>query len=76
MKAQVISDIHCFSTNLTNVKQVSYSGQMKVDACERLLTFLLSKGLNITVFASDRSTSLRKMMARVFWWIKHNFDPW
>ena len=56
--------------------QVKSSGQMEVNAAERLLKYLVSCGLNIRVFATDRSTSVRTMMAKVFPWIRHQFDIW
>ena len=56
--------------------QVKSSGQMEVQACERLIKYLVSVGLNIRVFATDRSTTIRTMMAAVFPWIKHQFDIW
>ena len=56
--------------------QVKSSGQMEVKACERLIKYLVSVGLNIRVFATDRSTTIRTMMAAVYPWIKHQFDIW
>ena len=56
--------------------QVNCSSQMEVNACQRLIEELLSSGLDIAVFASDRSTSVRKMMKIKFPRIKHQFDPW
>jgi len=56
--------------------QVKSSGQMEVNACERLIKYLVSVGLNIRVFATDRSTTIRTMMAAVFPWIRHQFDIW
>ena len=56
--------------------QVNCSSQMEVNACQRLIEELLSSGLDIAVFASDRSTSVRKMMKIKFPRIKHQFDLW
>ena len=56
--------------------QVQSSGQMEVEACKRLIQYLLSCGLTIRVFASDRSTTIRSMMAKTFPGIKHQFDIW
>ena len=39
--------------------QVKNSGEMEVKGCERLLKFLESVGLNIRVFSSDWSTTIR-----------------
>ena len=50
--------------------QASSSGQMEVNACEHLLDYLLSIGLNI------RSTSIRKLMATKYKQIKHQYDIW
>ena len=49
---------------------------MEVEACERLLKYLIAVGLTIRVFATDRSTTIRAMMSKVFPWIKHQFDVW
>ena len=56
--------------------QVKSSGQMEVAACERLLKYLLSTGMKIRVFATDRSTSIRTLMAKEFPQINHQFDLW
>ena len=56
--------------------QVSSSGQMEVQGCESLLKNLISLGLQIRVFATDRSTAIRSMMKKKFQWIKHQFDVW
>ena len=49
---------------------------MEVNGCKNLLNYLLSQGMAIRVFASDRSISIRSLMAKSFPWIKHNFDVW
>ena len=49
---------------------------MEVRCCERVLKHLQSLGLKIRVFATDRSTTIRALMAKVFPNIKHNFDVW
>jgi len=56
--------------------QVKCSSQMEVNACERLLKFLLSRDLKIRLFATDRSTTIRTLMAKEFPQIKHQFDIW
>ena len=56
--------------------QVNSSGQMEVKACERLIKFLLSKGIDIRAFATDRSISVRKMIKTLFPNLRHQFDPW
>ena len=49
---------------------------MEVEGCQRLLQYLQSVGLKIRVFATDRSTTIRAMMAKMFPEIKHQFDIW
>ena len=49
---------------------------MEVNAVERLLTRLQEIGLKIRVFATDRSVTVRKLMAKMFPHIKHQFDVW
>ena len=49
---------------------------MEVAACERLIRFLLSKGVDIRAFATDRSISIRKMIKTLFPNLRHEFDPW
>ena len=43
---------------------------------ESLLNNLISLGLQIRVFTTDRSTVIRSMMKKIFQWIKHQFDVW
>ena len=56
--------------------QVKNSGEMEVKGCERLLKFLESVGLNIRVFSSDWSTTIRKLLETKFPHILHQNDPW
>ena len=49
---------------------------MEVNGCERLLRYLLSVGLKIRVFATDRSTTITSLMAKCFPNIKHQYDIW
>ena len=56
--------------------QVSSSSQMEVEAAERLLRYLEARGVVIGIFATDRSTSIRKMMKIKFGHVKHEFDVW
>ena len=53
-----------------------YSGEMEVFALKSLLNFLESVGMNISVLATDRSTSVRGMLQRDFSNINHQFDIW
>ena len=49
---------------------------MEVEAAERLLRYLEARGVVIGIFATDRSTSIRKMMKIKFGHVKHEFDVW
>ena len=65
-----------FSQSNIWISQVKSSGQMEVNACENLLNYLLSTGMKIRVYATDRSTTIRALMATKFQQIKHQFDIW
>ena len=49
---------------------------MEVKLCDSILKNLLKDGLPIKVFSTDKSTSIRKLLANSYGNIKHNYDPW
>lgn len=55
---------------------VKYSAGMEVFALKSLLDFLQCCGVKIAVLVTDRSTSVRAMMAKDFSSINHQFDIW
>jgi hypothetical protein len=63
-------------------KGKSSAGPLEKIACEELLNRVTEKlaenspGQSITAFSTDRSTSVRSMMAKKFPNISHQFDPW
>ena len=58
-------------------KGISSSGAMEVFALKSLLTFLtVNCQIRIRVLVTDRSTSVRKMLAKDFPSISHQFDIW
>ena len=58
-------------------KGISSSGAMEVFALKSLLTFLtVNCQIRIRVLVTDRSTSVRKMLAKDFPSILHQFDIW
>ena len=58
-------------------KGIGSSGAMEVFALKSLLTFLtVNCGIRIRVLVTDRSTSVRTMLAKDFPAIDHQFDIW
>ena len=75
MKGQVGFVLPLNQISISN-QQVNCSSQMEVVAVETLLNFLQSKKIDVGVFATDRSTTVRKLLKNKFPHVKHNFDPW
>ena len=55
---------------------MKYSAEMEVFALRNLLNFLKSCDLKISVLVSDRSTTVRSMLATEYPEINHQFDIW
>ena len=54
------------------------SANMEPYACKTVLLSLVSCGLNIKTFTTDRSSSIRTMLQNCpeFSNVEHEFDPW
>ena len=55
---------------------MKYSAEMEVFSLRSLLNFLKSCDIKIAVLVTDRSTSVRAMLAAEFPEINHQFDIW
>ena len=58
------------------VTQSTSSVAMEKDAFRICLNRLIEKGVNVAVVVTDRSPSIRKIMATEFGHIHHQFDIW
>ena len=55
---------------------VKYSAEMEVFSLKSLLTFLENCGIKVQMIVTDRSRSVRSMLALEFAHIDHQFDVW
>jgi len=55
---------------------IKYSAAMEVFALRSLLTYLIGCGILIMFMVTDRSTTVRALMAEKFLSIGHEFDSW
>ena len=69
-------NIICLLTYHSPQVGVKYSAGMEVFALKSLLDFLSGCGIQIAVLVTDRSTTIRAMMAKEFSSISHQFDVW
>ncbi|XP_073727064.1 uncharacterized protein [Misgurnus anguillicaudatus] len=63
-------------SELVQVTETTSSGAMETVALRRGLDHLLDNGLHVEVLATDRSTSVKKIMREEYEQIDHQFDIW
>lgn len=63
-------------SELVQVTETTSSGAMETVALRRGLDHLLDNGLHVEVLATDRSTSVKKIMREEYEEIDHQFDIW
>lgn len=49
---------------------------MEAEGFRRGVDYLLSRGVDVGVIATDRAPSIRKIMREDYGDIRHEFDPW
>ena len=64
------------ATKVMQKTEAASSVAMEKDCFDHLLKELIAKGLHIEVVVTDRSASIKKLMAESYPMINHQFDIW